>query len=261
MDDLISHKGKSYYYIHPEICPHCSRNIVANFKWGGNSFNDESEENYITIWRCPNNFCFRLFVCEHRFTEEIYSKHPFGNYYDAPIVNIRKSSSEIVKWPQFITELNSGFLEGQKSKFTLTYQQSLEAEAYGLFEIAGMGFRKALEFLVKDIVALNLKSESREEELEKIKDLQLWPVIDKYFDEDLKGLLQRAAWLGNDQSHYFKIYEEFDIPELKEIIELIISDLDREIRKKRFLELESRKNKKDSAPKKQQTLGPSSSNT
>ncbi|MEB2784681.1 hypothetical protein [Algoriphagus persicinus] len=107
-----------------------------------------------------------------------------------------------------------------------------------------MGFRKALEHLVKDVAVLNLGDSPNPNDLKNIKDSLLGKVIGEYFADDLKKLLQKAAWLGNDQSHYFKIYEEFDIPELKEIIGLIVSDLDREFRRKRFINLESRKDKK-----------------
>ncbi len=45
---------------------------------------------------------------------------------------------------------NIGTVNECNSKFIKTYLQSLEAESNGLDEIAGMGYRKAIEYLVKD---------------------------------------------------------------------------------------------------------------
>ena len=49
----------------------------------------------------------------------------------------------------------------EPSKFADIYFESLKAEKLGLSEIAGMGFRKAVEFLVKDW-AIHLKPSDRE---------------------------------------------------------------------------------------------------
>ena len=76
-----------------------------------------------------------------------------------------------MEWPLSIKELKSGFFEGERSKFIDVYNQSLEAEIKGLDEIAGMGFRKSLEILVKDFVSLNVSGNEREAEIEKIKSM------------------------------------------------------------------------------------------
>lgn len=226
-------EGNNYDIEQPDFCPFCHRHCIPKYLWSGPSDLDK----LITLWKCPNSQCEETILAEHKLvkgTSDILLKRYInGN-------PIHKT------WPESIINLESGFNEGQPSKFIEIYNQALRAESDGLDEIVGMGFRKALEHLVKDVVAIDIKSSQKEpdeisSELEKLKGLLLWPVIDKYFSDDLKTMLQKASWLGNDQVHYIKIYEEFDIPELKEIIDLIVYDLDQQLRKKRFLDLESRK--------------------
>ena len=113
--------------------------------------------------------------------------------------------------------------EQSKSKFITTYLQSLEAENLGLDELAGMGYRKAIEYLVKDWA-----KQKHPEDKEKIENNWLGAIIKTYYSGDLKEILERASWLGNDHSHYDRLFKEYDINILKELIDLILVELDRE---------------------------------
>lgn len=244
---FIDYKGVRYSYREPGYCPHCHRNISPIELWHQVYFNNLIESDHLmSVWKCPAKECLNIIVVEYDFSIFEENKHALGS---SKLISPQKFLNGSVKfenWPKFIKELMSGFsLEPMPSRFESIYNQALETENNGLNEIAGMGFRKALEHLVKDVAVLNLGENPIEKDIQKIKNLQLSQVINEYFNNELKELLQKAAWLGNDQSHYFKLYEEFDIPELKEIIGLIVSDIDREFRKKRFLEIESRKRKID----------------
>ena len=133
-------------------------------------------------------------------------------------------------WPEPILQLKGEDSNGS-SKFIKTYLQSLSAESLGLDEIAGMGYRKAIEYLVKDwAIQGNPDSE------ETIKGSWLAKVISEYYEGELKEILERATWLGNDQSHYNKLFEEFDITTLKELIDLIMVELDRDYKKTLYID-------------------------
>ena len=81
-----------------------------------------------------------------------------------------------------------------------------------------MGYRKALEFLIKDFLLLE-----KQEKQEDIKNWALGKCINELIDnEQLKKVASRATWLGNDQVHYKKIYTENDINDLKLLIEIAI---------------------------------------
>ncbi|BFL41541.1 DUF4145 domain-containing protein [Agathobaculum massiliense] len=117
------------------------------------------------------------------------------------------------------------YIEQLSPQFLNIYQQALKAEEYNLDQIAGMGFRKALEFLVKDYSISKTPSDA-----DKIKEMPLNSCIEKYIDHHkIKALAKRAAWLGNDHSHYLKKHSGRDLQDLKTLISLATQWINLEI--------------------------------
>jgi len=98
-------------------------------------------------------------------------------------------------------------------KFCDIWNESFLAEQHGLKNICGAGYRKALEFLIKDY----LISRSPQEETE-IKNKKLDKCADE-LDEALKKRVKRAIWLGNDETHYMRKWEDKDLKDLTKLIE------------------------------------------
>ena len=205
----------------PNICPHCH---VANEPRLLHNWFDKIEDVLISVWQCNYNKCTRVFVASHENDGRIYVvERTLNGMPKGPI------------WPEPIKNLKDGRTvqtnEERDSRFMDIYKQSLRAEKEGLDEIAGMGYRKAIEYLVKDWAIS--KNPSKKEEI-----LNLWlsAIIKDFFSGDLKDILDRATWLGNDQSHYNKLFDEYNISHLKELINLIMADLDREFKKRKYIE-------------------------
>lgn len=94
--------------------------------------------------------------------------------------------------------------------------QSSSAEHYQLDQIAGVGYRKALEYLIKDYAIHKSPNDK-----ERIKSLFLGNVINEFVDDkNVQECAKRAAWLGNDETHYVRKWEEKDINDLKTLIKL-----------------------------------------
>lgn len=99
-------------------------------------------------------------------------------------------------------------------QFVAIYNQALSAEYNSLDELAGVGFRKALEFLVKDF-AIYIHPDLRDDIISE----PLAQCISNYIpDEDIRALASRAAWIGNDFTHYSRRFSDFDIDDLKRFI-------------------------------------------
>ena len=215
----------------PNICPHCHVVNDPHFQNAIITKDDEEKDQIISIWNCASNGCRRSFVAEYQIVSATSSK----------FIRFLNGNPKGPDWPKPIIELKSGESLGnekeEESKFIKTYLQSLRAEHSGLDEIAGMGYRKAIEYLIKDW-AIQTKPGDKE----KIQASWFGKVIGDYFTGDLKGILERATWLGNDQAHYIKLFQEYDISVLKELIGLIMVELDREHKKRHFIEtIKSRK--------------------
>jgi hypothetical protein len=212
----------------PNICPHCH---VANEPENLFSYSDTKENKIISVWKCRYNKCNKAFVVSHK-------KEAENNFIFERFLNGLPKGPI---WPEPILQLKDGDSIGtekeESSKFIKTYLQSLEAESNGYDEIAGMGYRKAIEYLVKDWAIKNNPNDKQ-----KILEQWLSANINSYFTGDLKEILERATWLGNDQTHYKKIFEEYNLNHLKELIDLIMVELDREHKKRHYIEnIEKRK--------------------
>jgi len=113
------------------------------------------------------------------------------------------------------TELSDD-IEDVSSNFAKIFSQAEIAEQEELSEICGVGYRKALEFLIKDYV---IRKNPNDEE--KIKKQPLANVIKEYVTDDrIKTVAERATWLGNDETHYVRKWEDKDVKDLKALIHL-----------------------------------------
>lgn len=103
-------------------------------------------------------------------------------------------------------------------QFDKIYNQALAAESSGLDEIAGLGYRKALEFLIKDY-AIHEHPDNTQE----IKAKPLAQCIKSYIsNESIVTLAERSAWIGNDESHYIRKQEDRDVSDMKAFIQAIV---------------------------------------
>lgn len=100
--------------------------------------------------------------------------------------------------------------------FKIIFDQALQAELLGLDQIAGVGYRKAVEFLVKEYV-IHKKPDSSET----IKSKFLGKVIDDNLNDfpRLQALSKAAVWIGNDETHFVRVHEDKDLQNMKEFIE------------------------------------------
>ncbi len=106
------------------------------------------------------------------------------------------SSSPIKHTNQYFSEN----IQKMSPDFVEIYNDSLNAEKLGLLSICGMGYRKSLEFLIKDYAVSLAPSEK-----DKISKASLSECIKTYInDERLKTLALASAWIGNDETHYVK---------------------------------------------------------
>ncbi|WP_075679153.1 DUF4145 domain-containing protein [Roseburia sp. 831b] len=102
--------------------------------------------------------------------------------------------------------------------FDKIYNQALAAETSGLDEIAGLGYRKSLEFLIKDFAI----HENPNDEA-KIKSMPLAACIKSFMDSpNIKTLATRSAWIGNDEAHYIRKQEDRDVSDMKSFIQATV---------------------------------------
>ena len=163
------------------------------------------------VFQCPNGKCQGLFIARYNKTKlqgqghfELQSCVPFELAVEAQTETISKISPD----------------------FCAIYEQASKAEQHALGLVAGPGYRKALEFLIKDYII----SQSTEEGPDKkaahkaaVEKMLLGACIAKYIkSEQIREIAKRAAWLGNDETHYMRKWEDKDLNDLKKLITLTL---------------------------------------
>jgi hypothetical protein len=201
---------------HPDECPVCHRRVHSEFRIGHLIGAPETprRSNVQAIFLCPATECQSLFIGYYR---EFNGPHGDGaGVFELTSVAPRSSTPP---------PIYSGI--GSMSKdFTEIYTQATEAENRALNQIAGVGYRKALEFLVKDYCCYKLPGDA-----EAIKSMMLSPCIEKYVsNEDIKHCAKLATWLGNDETHYVRKWEDKDIEDLKALVSLTMSWIETSIK-------------------------------
>ena len=188
-------------------CPMCGAKISPVFITGDMFYVDDSVEEaikYSCLLKCMN--CKNTFVAQYDFSWQKENGLPVFNQieYIGP-VNPEKRNFDNV-----ILEVSP--------QFSVIYNQAKAAEVYGLDQIAGCGYRRAFEFLIKDYLCYCNQDLTNE-----IKKEFLGTCIKNRIDHPkLKQIAERTAWLGNDLTHYEQRYEDKDIEDLKLLIDLSI---------------------------------------
>lgn len=160
-----------------------------------------------------------------------YCKNAFFSIYN------RKSYSETFSlkdsFPkEFQSETFPKSIEEISPNFINIYNQALQSETNNLFEICGMGYRKALEFLVKDYLIKFYPDDNFD-----YRSASLSDCINKIPNEKIKSLAVGTAWLGNDECHYLRKHKEYDFQQIKAFIHAIVVFIDSEIQYAKAYEL------------------------
>lgn len=196
----------------PNVCPHCASIMQPNYHTA--HYNDAKESIFGVLLRCTSNNCNKFFALEY---------------------NDKGNSSDICKYkeysyrPPIKVELPDN-IEKVSSTFEEIYSQATKAESEKLDQIAGVGYRKSLEFLIKDYAIRNNPKDE-----EKIKNKMLGAVISEYLNDfpKLQNLAKAATWIGNDETHYVRRHDDKDIRDMKQFIksasQFIAADYDADV--------------------------------
>jgi len=218
-----------------DFCPLCHSSIkpVYRYAWADN-------RGLQAVFECPNENCKRLFIAYYRIsTTDEGSKLETEYYYSSsePIRVKKKAFSETIK--------------GISAHFCEVYNEAQIAEQRRLRNIRSAGYRRALEFLIKDYLIYEKK-----EEKEEIENKRLFDCIEQYVDDlRIKECAKQAAWLSDGETHYYRKWGDKDLNDLKVIIDLTINWIESEILAKRIIEElpEQKKRKKRKKEEKEES--------
>jgi len=189
---------------YPVECPECHNKTTPNFVSHKATANSSKVFAFLS---CPNPQCDTSYSA-------LYEHLSSSSYYFKKIV---KGQPRHENFPTEIESLSSAFIK--------IYNEAFTAEQLDLLEISGVGYRKALEFLIKDYLVAKEPAKT-----DQIKSMFLGKCINDFVtDIKIKDCAKRAVWLGNDQTHYIKKWEDKDLLDLKKLIRLTVIWVESEI--------------------------------
>lgn len=207
--EFIGGQSSCNYDSRPDNCPFCHKSITARIY---QAF--RKDKKLEIVFGCPNSNCGRIFL----------SQYERNRTNDSTYYYVSSSIGNFVEkvFAEDIVELSPNFVE--------IYNQAAKSESLNLFHIAGIGYRKAIEFLIKDyLISINPTQENV------FKNKFLGNCIKEDIDNaNLKKVTERATWLGNDETHYIRKWEDKDINDLKTLIELSVRWIEMELLTKKY---------------------------
>lgn len=191
--------GKSLTIQIPKTCPLCG---IGNNPTSSDAGKLQIEEGYIfTVHhRCPS--CKKY----HMTTQEYLHQDD-------------KTTMVLVYPNKVVIDIDRLFIE-HAPRFVEFYSEAVEAEKMGLENIAGTGYRSAIECLIKDY-ALAFELDTKEYLSDP--SLTFNNAIDRYVKDDelLKGALHFIRTVGNGYTHWNKS-TSISLPNLKNYVDIII---------------------------------------
>ena len=212
MDITVYNKYIEKIDIYPDICPHCHKHQVPKYISGLRytiALHGNMTKVVEAFFQCTNSDCNKGFI---------------AYYWEGCLINTSIGTFEEKEFSEIIKTISP--------QFSIIYNQAYFAEQNKLHQITGVGYRKALEFLIKDYAIKNNPSEE-----ESIKKELLMQVINRYIDDpNIKNVAKRAVWLGNDETHYIRVWEDKDLSFLTKLIDLTIHWIEAEELTKTMIE-------------------------
>lgn len=196
--------GTTKYFSGPKPieCPHCGSYVSPVLRNVAGYTYEDSKVIYLSTFR--GDCC---------------SKDFFGLY------DIRTSTglgSLLIIYPSHKSILLPDAIHKISPRFVSMYEQCYIAEQNGHLELAGTGFRNAIEILVKDFAISELGHTQTEVVKKKLAD-----AIKTYLPSiDLQQSADVVRILGNDYTHYNQKYDDVSFPILKAYVDIFIKSIE-----------------------------------
>lgn len=203
------------------ICPLCKMQMIPQYLYAASI---DNTLNAHVFCQCTNPQCKRTFIS--RFVL-------YRGYSNLSFSGIEPNSKlDNIEFSPIIKTLSPTFCE--------IYNQAYKAQQLELTQICGPGYRKSLEFLIKDYIMSKIDESQRDSIKKK---LLAQCINDNIENPQIKEVARRATWLGNDETHYLKEWLDKDILDLVQTIDLTISWIEYNVKTENLLnDMPHRKN-------------------
>lgn len=189
--DILSYNdqilNKPALAVIPEVCPVCGKGTALNLQ-----FTNSGPNGVIYVFRCSHRDCQSIFAYLFDKDTKKVSSLPANNRFEGI--------------PSEVFDVSPTFKE--------IYFEASSSDQLNYHHLDGMGYRRALEFLVKDyLVYFGIEANT-----ESAYHLSFSSAINKLDNDNLKHLAKASSWLGNDQTHTEIKWNDYTVEDLKSFI-------------------------------------------
>jgi hypothetical protein len=192
----IAFAGQAYQVDVPDACPICHRHSEMSCAIADMV---EDGQGVQAIFRCGYKACRVFFICS-------YGPRP-----SSALLTVRPVKPPESMFTDTVAKLSPAFIS--------IFREADEAKHLGLNQIAGPGYRKAFEFLIKDY-AKSLAPDKAEWIEKKFSGTVVAEFVP---DARIQAVATRCLWLGNDETHYLRKWTDHDVEDLVILIRLTAS--------------------------------------
>ena len=189
----ISVENLGYQVDAPDACPICHRHSELEVL---RSDTTNQGRDVQVVYRCAYQGCRSFFIGY------------YGLKGQSPLLSVKPIKPVMSNFPEAATKISPTFLA--------VFAEAEEAAQLGLSQIAGPGYRKAFEFLIKDYA----KSLSPDKAPEIEKKFSGAVVTEYIQDVRIQAVAKRCLWLGNDETHYLRRWTDHDVSDFVTLIKL-----------------------------------------
>jgi len=180
----------------PEICPYCHSKIIPHLV-SASRYNNRLD----VMFRCPAAKC----------------KYAFLTLY--AVDHNAKTTFITIEFPRYAQDDFPQNIKDISSSYCKIFNEAYAAEQAKLLEVAGLGYRKAFEILIKDY----LRSQKSDDETpiynaEELDVMTISQCIGLMDSNKLASLSQMIPWLQNDVTCFANKWEEKDVADMKALL-------------------------------------------
>ena len=221
-NEFTSKETKSIFFEEFDDCPYCASHISPMFLY---AYFTSTSNSKITSDVVRSGFVHAMFLCpkcknailaNYKINYGINRSGDVDSWKTFQLNNVIPYKTASFPFNQVVADVSP--------RFKNIYLQSLQAKYEGKDELVGIGYRKSIEFLIKDyLISIN------HEKSDKIPDMPLSQCIDLIDNFKIKNLAKASTWLGNDETHYVRKHDDKDLDDLERFLNTLVSYLSFEI--------------------------------
>lgn len=184
----------------PLYCPICTTPQNGTCR-GGHVFLSKAQIYYVT-------FLYECTSCKEKYLA----------IFDVDLKN--KNATFAAFYPNKPNSYKDDKLSAISERFIDMYNQALACEDIGNIELAAIGFRSAVEILIKDYAIKELGEDEKT-----VSKMRLIDAIGNYLSADIASSADVVRILGNDYTHYQRKYPQHDFEVLKQYMNIFIQQV------------------------------------